>query len=368
MAINKPVAKGTKQRFSQTKNITVGTGDYGNKKSFNLTKKQLGAGGAKAASKGKIAISKTTYNKDTKKVTGPMGKPITGRVDMGGGNIAVYKNGVRVTAKKPVVKPKAGPTGPTNTTGPTVNKPKNGSGKTYEERKAAIGSGIAKGKPRGAGVSYEERKQAIGGGNARPRTKMQEAASANPYLGGRGRAVQKQKDGSYSTASGNKGTTARAALLARKAQDKKNESRDNTLLASLALAPLLAAGGVAGGAGAGLRGVMAARGGAAARAAAAARTSAPAARAALPKAMTRPTPTGTARAKEIAAAASKSGVKVKPSAKVPTKPQYVGNSSRNTGRAGEIERGLRAGLSKPSLTPAQKAARTRAANAAKKKG
>lgn len=107
MAINKPVKKGTNQRFSQTNNITVGTGDYGNKKSFNLTKKQLGAKGAKAASTRKIAISRTEYRNG--KVYGPMNKPITGRVDMGGGNIAVYKNGVRVTAKKAAAsKPKGG--------------------------------------------------------------------------------------------------------------------------------------------------------------------------------------------------------------------------------------------------------------------
>lgn len=93
---NKPVKKGTKQKLSQADNLTVGVGDYGNKKTFNLTKKQLGASGAKAASTRKIAISRTEYRDG--KVYGPMGKPITGRVDMGGGNIAVYKNGVRVKA------------------------------------------------------------------------------------------------------------------------------------------------------------------------------------------------------------------------------------------------------------------------------
>lgn len=106
MAINKPVKKGTNQRVSQAKGLVDKVGTYGNKKSLNLTKKQLGASGAKAASKDKIAISRTTYNTTTKKVTGPMGKPITGRVDMGGGNIAVYKQGVRVKAAS--AKPKGG--------------------------------------------------------------------------------------------------------------------------------------------------------------------------------------------------------------------------------------------------------------------
>ena len=95
MAINKPVKKGTKQRLSQADNLIVGVGDYGNKKTFNLTKKQLGASGVKAASR-KVAISRTEYKNG--KVYGPAGKLLTGRVDMGGGNIAVYRKGVRVKA------------------------------------------------------------------------------------------------------------------------------------------------------------------------------------------------------------------------------------------------------------------------------
>ena len=293
MAINKPVKKGTAQTESKSTGLTGYRGgkqinkgkDSANKsvgnysgKTLNLTKKQLGASGRKAAASDKIAISRTRYDTASKKVLGPMGKPITGRVDLGGGNIAVYKQGVRVRAT--ASKPKGGNGGGGGGGGNGGDgPPKKKYGTPYEERKAAIGSGTTKGKPRGAGVPYEERKAAIGGGNARPRTKMQQAAMANPYLGGRAKAVQKQKDGSYSTSSGNKGTTAKAALLARKAQDKKNESRDNTFLASLALAPLLAAGGVAGGAGAGLKGIMAARGAAAARGATAARSVTPASRA-----------------------------------------------------------------------------------------
>jgi len=91
-----PVKKGTAQKTSQAKGLVDKVGSYGNKKTLNLTKKQLGASGVKAASTRKIAISRTEYRDG--KVYGPMGKPITGRVDMGGGNIAVYRKGVRVKA------------------------------------------------------------------------------------------------------------------------------------------------------------------------------------------------------------------------------------------------------------------------------
>jgi len=77
-------------------------GNY-KRKSLNLKDKQLGAAGRKAAAvRGgvKVPISGTRYDTTTKKVYGPAGKLLTGRVDLGGGNIGVYRNGVRVTAKK----------------------------------------------------------------------------------------------------------------------------------------------------------------------------------------------------------------------------------------------------------------------------
>jgi hypothetical protein len=96
---NKPVKKGVNQTEKRAKGLLSNVGDYKGK-TLNLTKKQLGASGMKASSARKIAISQTRYDKASKKVLGPMGKPITGRVDLGGGNIAVYKNGVRVRAQK----------------------------------------------------------------------------------------------------------------------------------------------------------------------------------------------------------------------------------------------------------------------------
>ena len=136
MAVNKPVKKGTRQteerskgligykngrQVNSSKDLSVGNykaskGRSG--KTLNLTKKQLGAGGNKAAATRKIAISRTNYDSASKKVLGPMGKPITGRVDLGGGNIAVYKNGVRVRAAS--AKPQARPAGP------SAGKPKGG--------------------------------------------------------------------------------------------------------------------------------------------------------------------------------------------------------------------------------------------------
>ena len=85
------------QTEEKAKGLLKNVGNYKGK-TLNLSKKQLGASGRAAAATRKIAISRTTYDPATKKVLGPMGKPITGRVDLGGGNIAVYKNGVRVRA------------------------------------------------------------------------------------------------------------------------------------------------------------------------------------------------------------------------------------------------------------------------------
>ena len=71
------------------------------RKAMNLSKKELGKAGAAAASKRTVKISQTSRSDG--KTLGPGGKPLTGRVKMGNGNIAVYKAGKRViaqTAKK----------------------------------------------------------------------------------------------------------------------------------------------------------------------------------------------------------------------------------------------------------------------------
>jgi hypothetical protein len=101
MAARKP------QTEKKAKGLIKGVGDYKGK-TLNLTKKQLGAKGTAAAKKRTVSISNTKYDKTTKKVTGPAGKPLTGKVDLGGGNMAVYRNGVRVRAPKKVVSSNGG--------------------------------------------------------------------------------------------------------------------------------------------------------------------------------------------------------------------------------------------------------------------
>ena len=88
------------QTEKKAKGLAKGVGDYKGK-TLNLTKKQLGKAGTAAAQKRTVDISATKFEAGSKKVLGPGGKPLTGTVDLGGGNMAVYKNGVRVRAAAP---------------------------------------------------------------------------------------------------------------------------------------------------------------------------------------------------------------------------------------------------------------------------
>jgi len=77
-------------------------GKFKGKDSINLSKKELGKKGTAAASKRTVDIGKTKHKKEGPhkgKVVGPKGNPLTGKVDMGGGNMAVYKDGKRVTSR-----------------------------------------------------------------------------------------------------------------------------------------------------------------------------------------------------------------------------------------------------------------------------
>ena len=94
--------KAKKQRASKATGLYKEVGKFKGKKSLNLKGKQLGKKGRAAAKKRTVSISKTEHMKEGPnkgKVVGPKGKPLTGKVDMGGGNMAVYRNGKRVTAK-----------------------------------------------------------------------------------------------------------------------------------------------------------------------------------------------------------------------------------------------------------------------------
>lgn len=86
------------QTEAKAKGLIANVGDYRGK-TLNLSKKQLGKSGRSAAAARTVDISQTRY--EGKKVLGPKGKALTGRVDLGGGNIAVYQKGVRVRAQKP---------------------------------------------------------------------------------------------------------------------------------------------------------------------------------------------------------------------------------------------------------------------------
>jgi hypothetical protein len=88
--------------------IAVGQGGY-KRKAVNLSKKELGASGSKAASARTVDIGGTkriTTGALKGKTVGPGGKPLTGSVKMPDGTVAVYRGGKRVTAApKAAVKP-----------------------------------------------------------------------------------------------------------------------------------------------------------------------------------------------------------------------------------------------------------------------
>ena len=110
MAKETMAEKAKKQKASKVSGLYEGVGKFKGKKSLNLRDKQLGKKGRAAAAKRTVSISKTEHMKEGPnkgKVVGPKGNPLTGKVDMGGGNMAVYRNGKRVTAKSSKgVKPK----------------------------------------------------------------------------------------------------------------------------------------------------------------------------------------------------------------------------------------------------------------------
>lgn len=89
------------QTEKNAKGLISGVGDYAGR-TLNLTAKQLRAAGvAKPGQMRTVNISSTTYDSTAKRVMGPAGKPLTGRVDLGGGNFAVYVEGRRVRAPRP---------------------------------------------------------------------------------------------------------------------------------------------------------------------------------------------------------------------------------------------------------------------------
>ena len=110
-------------------------GTYG-RKAENLTKKELKkAGGAKAAAGPNVDITKTTRDYSRGITLGPKGKPLTGRVKLQNGNMAVYKAGKRVVAAAPG---KKNPNGAGSGVGNGSGKGRNGATPTLSlaQRKA----------------------------------------------------------------------------------------------------------------------------------------------------------------------------------------------------------------------------------------
>ena len=198
--------KRKKQRASKATGLYEGVGKFKGKKSLNLKGKQLGKKGRAAAKKRTVSISDTKYSKKTGIVTGPAGKPLTGKVDMGGGNMAVYRNGKRVTAK-PAAKatkttsnkataPKA--TAP-KATAPKATPPKKTSNQTKPltaaQKKAALSKGTSKSPTKGSGSSAGERKSIKGSGSSAGSNKPTVAKSTKPTSTGNGKKWNKPGGG-----------------------------------------------------------------------------------------------------------------------------------------------------------------------------
>ena len=161
-AKKKPAPKA--QRVSKAKGLHEDVGKYKDKKSLNLRDKQLGKKGVAAAKKRTVSISKTQHEKTGKHkglVTGPAGNPLTGKVDMGGGNMAVYKDGKRVTAKaKKTTPPKKTP--PKS----TPLKPLTAAQKAALLKDKSNGQGKSKSSIKGSGSSAGEKKPIKGSGSS----------------------------------------------------------------------------------------------------------------------------------------------------------------------------------------------------------
>jgi len=86
-------------------------GKYG-RKAENLTAKELKkAGGAKASAARKVDISQTRRDTTRGITLGPKGQPLTGKVVLANGNVAVYKAGKRVVAAAAAKKSSGGDQG-----------------------------------------------------------------------------------------------------------------------------------------------------------------------------------------------------------------------------------------------------------------
>jgi hypothetical protein len=142
-------------------------GKYG-RKAENLTARELKkAGGTKASAARKVDISQTRRDTTRGITLGPAGKPLTGRVVLSNGNVAVYKAGKRVVAaaaKKPASRAtasggagngagNANGKGSGNGKGKDAAKPVSRSAVVAASRKAGASSGSSAGAGIGRGMT-----------------------------------------------------------------------------------------------------------------------------------------------------------------------------------------------------------------------
>ena len=266
MAVNKPKteekAKGLigLKKGKKVEGAAYSVGNYKGK-TLNLSSKDLGAAGRKAAAN-KVKIQDTNYDAASKKVMSG-GKALTGKVDLGGGNMAVYRNGVRVRAAK---KAAGGSGGGGGNGGGSKNATSKIGGYTPSAGGKLSQAMAAKGRASKSSARYQTGQGQV---SKTPIKTGTTKAAANPFIGGRASGVMKKKDGTYTTAGGySTGKTARQAMGNEKARIEKNAPRDAAVIAALGLAPLaLAGGGIAGAAAAGRAALAARTGMTAARAA-----------------------------------------------------------------------------------------------------
>ena len=226
-------------------------------KTLNLSSKDLGAAGRKAAAN-KVKIQDTNYDAASKKVMSG-GKALTGKVDLGGGNMAVYRNGVRVRAAAKKVASGGGNGGgggggknAASKSGKNIGYTPGAGGKLSQAMASKGAKNI--GYTPGAGGSLSKASAA----NAKKSNLSTVQKASSGYV--RGGYAKKAADGRTIT---QKGATSnlRRDLQIKRGQDTRNQGRDATVIAAMGLAPLALAGsGIAGATAAG-RAAIAARGG-----------------------------------------------------------------------------------------------------------
>lgn len=140
-------------------------------KTLNLSKKQIASSGVKGARKAAAAkatsISDTKYEKGKGVTVG--GKAFTGKVDLGGGNMAVYVGGKRVAAK-----PKGGAGGGRGGSGGSGGSGGGGTKSAVQKAKDKMGKAAGYGKGAGTPSNLTGTSGGMGGPARTPRQQSAE--------------------------------------------------------------------------------------------------------------------------------------------------------------------------------------------------